>query len=125
MGQQTIADALKVGVEVSQSAANVLGNFDVQRFRLAAVTWLVANNHPLREFETESFRRMLRFANPAAEEALWASHHSVARFVMRLYDHLKPIVKAELATAVSKVHISFDGWTTKGGKRGFFGVVAH
>ncbi|KAF7449962.1 Abhydrolase 3 domain containing protein [Pyrenophora tritici-repentis] len=30
-----------------------------------------------------------------------------------------------LAEAKSKVHISFDGWTTKGGKRGFFSVVAH
>jgi hypothetical protein len=27
--------------------------------------------------------------------------------------------------AGSKIHISFDGWTTKGGKRGFLGVVAH
>jgi hypothetical protein len=23
------------------------------------------------------------------------------------------------------IHISFDGWTTKGGKRGFLGIVAH
>jgi hypothetical protein len=26
---------------------------------------------------------------------------------------------------MSQVHISFDGWTTKGGKRGFFSIVAH
>ncbi|PZD23253.1 Dimer-Tnp-hAT domain containing protein [Pyrenophora tritici-repentis] len=26
---------------------------------------------------------------------------------------------------MSKVHISFDGWTTKGGKRGYLGIVAH
>jgi hypothetical protein len=124
-GQQTITDALKKGVEVSQEVVNELGNFDVQAFWLAAVTWLVENNHPLREFETESFRRMLRFANPAAEEALWASHNSFVRFVIRLYDHLKTIVEAELSTAVSKVHISFDSWTSKGGKRGLFCVVAH
>ena len=30
-----------------------------------------------------------------------------------------------LAEAESKVHISFDGWITKGGKRRFFAVVAH
>ncbi|KAI1523728.1 Dimer-Tnp-hAT domain containing protein [Pyrenophora tritici-repentis] len=30
-----------------------------------------------------------------------------------------------LAVSISKIHISFDGWTTKGGKRGFLGVVAH
>lgn len=124
-GQSTILDALKKGVVVPQAVANELGNFDVQGFRLAAVQWLVENNHPLREFETESFRRMLQFANPAAVDALWTSHNSVSRFVLRLYDYLVPIVKAELATAISKVHISFDGWTAKGGKRGFFGIVAH
>jgi hypothetical protein len=44
---------------------------------------------------------------------------------MRLYEFLFPQVIAELETAASKIHTSFDGWTTKGGKRGFFGVVAH
>ena len=124
-GQSTIYDVLKKGIAVSQEVANELGNFDVQGFRLAAVMWLVENNHPIHEFESESFRKMLRFANPAAEEALWLRHDSVSRFLIRLYDHMKPIVKAELSAAVSKIHISFDGWTTKGGKRGFFCVVAH
>ncbi|KAI0603858.1 hypothetical protein TUN205_11899, partial [Pyrenophora tritici-repentis] len=93
------------GVDVPQGVANELGNFDVQRFRYAAVTWLVDNNHPLREFETPAFRQMIEFANPEAADALW--------------------VVQMLSSAISKIHISFDGWTTKGGKRGFFGVVAH
>jgi len=44
---------------------------------------------------------------------------------MRLFSFMQPHVIEALSTAISKVHISFDGWTTKGGKRGFFGVVAH
>lgn len=44
---------------------------------------------------------------------------------MRLYDHMLPRVVADLSESMSKVHISFDGWTTKGGKRGYLGVVAH
>jgi hypothetical protein len=44
---------------------------------------------------------------------------------MRLYDFMKPRVVEMICTAISKIHISFDGWTTKGGKRGFFGIVAH
>jgi hypothetical protein len=36
-----------------------------------------------------------------------------------------PEVVKTLSTAVSKIHISFDGWTTKGGKHGYLGVVAH
>jgi hypothetical protein len=30
-----------------------------------------------------------------------------------------------LTQSLSKIHISFDGWTTKGGKRSFLGLVAH
>ncbi|KAI1567826.1 Dimer-Tnp-hAT domain containing protein, partial [Pyrenophora tritici-repentis] len=96
-----------------------------KRFRLAAVSWLVENNHPLSEFETPAFRRLLEAANPLAERALWTSHVSVSQYVARLYKHLKPRVILQLSQALSKVHLSFDGWTTKGGKRGFLGVVAH
>jgi hypothetical protein len=64
-------------------------------------------------------------ANVQAEAALWTSHNSVSRYVMRLYDHLRPQVVTELSRAQSKIHISFNGWTIKGGKRRFLGIVAH
>jgi hypothetical protein len=111
--------------KVSQTAANKLLSFNTQRFRMAAVSWLVKNNHPLSEFEIPAVRRLIAAANPQAEAALWASHVSVTRFVVRLYDYRKPRVVQQLSRALSKVHISFDGWTTKGGKRGFLDVVAH
>jgi hypothetical protein len=113
------------GVIVSQDVANESGNFDVQAFRLSAIMWLVDNNIPITQFEQPAFRAMMECANPEAEKALWMSHTSVNSFVIRLYDHLKPQVIAQLSKAMSVIHISFDGWTTKGGKRGFFGVVAH
>jgi hypothetical protein len=124
-GQRSLAMVAGSGVKVSQSVANEIGHFNVQRFRLAAVKWLVDNNIPLSQFGQPNFREMIKFANPEAEAALWLSHHSVARFVMRLYDYMKPQVISLLDSAMSQVHISFDGWTTKGGKRGFFSIVAH
>ncbi|KAI2484851.1 Dimer-Tnp-hAT domain containing protein [Pyrenophora tritici-repentis] len=111
--------------KVSQTTANELLGFNTQRFRMEAVSWLVENNHLLSEFESPAFRRLIAAANPQAEAALWASYVSVTRFVVRLYDYLKPRVVQQLSRALSKIHISFDGWTTKGGKRGFLGVVAH
>jgi hypothetical protein len=68
---------------------------------------------------------MIKFANPEAADALWVSHNSVASFVMRLYCYMELQVVQMLSLAVSEIHISFDGWTTKDGKRGFFGVVTH
>jgi hypothetical protein len=124
-GQQSIREALGNGLQLTQKAYQELGNFNVQGFRQAAVMWLVKNHRPLREFETEPFREMIRFANPEAEAALWKSHNSVSAFVMKLYSWLQPQVKRALSEASSKIHISFDGWTTKGGKRGFFAIVAH
>ena len=108
-----------------QAVANALGGFNIQEFRLAAVTWLVENNLPLSQFESPSFRTMIQLASVEAERALWASHNSVSRYVVRLYNYLKPQVVAELSQSLSKIHISFDGWTTKGGKRGYLGIVAH
>ena len=69
-GQTTLKMIAASGVKVPQSVANELGNFDVQRFRYAAVTWLVDNNYPLREFETPAFRQIIELANPEAANAL-------------------------------------------------------
>ena len=38
---------------------------------------------------------------------------------------MRPQVVNALLSVISKIHVSFDGWTIKGGKRGFFRVVAH
>jgi hypothetical protein len=53
------------------------------------------------------------------------SSMSVPRNVLRLYRYLKPHGVKELSQALSKIHISFDGWTTKGDKRSSLGFVMH
>jgi hypothetical protein len=117
--------AVLTGNRVSQAVANELSSFNIQRFRLAAVAWIVETNQPLSTFESPAFRDLIASANPQAEEALWASHNSVSSYILRLYDYLKPQVIQALSRAQSKIHISFNSWTTKGGKRGFLGIVAH
>jgi len=123
--EHTLRSYYKAGGKVPQDVHNALAGFDVQLFRFKAVTWLVEGNHSLSEFERPEFRAMLEAANPEAVAALWTSHNSVSRYVMRLYNFLQPRVAVELSNALSKIHISFDGWTMQGGKRGFLGVVAH
>ncbi|KAH7563688.1 Dimerhypothetical proteinTnphypothetical proteinhAT domainhypothetical proteincontaining protein [Bipolaris maydis] len=117
--------AVLTGNRVSQAVANELSGFNIQRFRLAAVAWIVETNQPLSTFESPAFRDLIASANPQAEKALWTSHNSVSSYIIRLYDYLKPRVITALSQAQSKIHISFDGWTTKSGKRGFLGIVAH
>lgn len=125
VNEGSIRSLFKSKVPVPQEVANELGNFNIQRFRLAAVGWLVDNNHPLSEFEKPAFRDMIAMANPEAEAALWQSHKSVRQYILRLYNHLQPRVIYELSRALSRIHVSLDGRTTKGGKRGYLGIVAH
>lgn len=46
-------------------------------------------------------------------------------YILHLYYSFYPRVTATLLEATSRMYISFDGWTTKGGKRSFFSIVAH
>jgi hypothetical protein len=57
-------------IRVTQAIANELSSFNTQRFRLAAVGWLVKNNHPLSEFTTPAFRHIIAVANLEADAAL-------------------------------------------------------
>jgi hypothetical protein len=49
----------------------------------------------------------------------------VSVYIIRLYNYLLPRIVLALAEATSKIHVSFDGWTTKGGKKGYLRIVAH
>jgi hypothetical protein len=44
---------------------------------------------------------------------------------MRLYNYLKPLVVKELSQLISKIYLSFNSWTTQGGKKGFLSIVAY
>lgn len=125
IGQLSLREAINGGFEISQSTANAIGNFDVQRFRHALVLWLLDNNLPMELISRASTRELFRVVSTEVEGALWRSPRSVATYAMRLFHAIQPQIVDALSSAASKIHISFDGWTTKGGTRGFFGIVAH
>ncbi|KAF2190346.1 hypothetical protein K469DRAFT_481386, partial [Zopfia rhizophila CBS 207.26] len=69
-GQKTLAGLTMNGIIIPQDMGNVIGNFNIQAFRLAAVSWLVKNNHPLREFKTPAFKALIKVANLEALNTL-------------------------------------------------------
>jgi hypothetical protein len=97
----------------------------LQMIQQAVIEWITNNNHPLREVETPSFRVMIAAANPDAEKWIWKSHRSVRLHIMQDYEAYQPAVINELACARSKLHFSFDGWTTRSGKHSLTGVCVH
>jgi hypothetical protein len=124
-GQLSLRKVLAGGFEVPQPTANAMSNFEMQRFRHAAVLWLLDNNRSMEFNRRASARDLSRTISREAESALWGSPRSVATYVMRLFHVMQPQVVRALSKAISTIHISFDGWTTKRGTRGFFQIVAH
>ncbi|KAG9387065.1 Dimer-Tnp-hAT domain containing protein [Pyrenophora tritici-repentis] len=112
-GSNSLRQTLETGVAVSQEAANAMGNFNIQQFREVAVFCLLDNNLPMELLARPSFREMISLANPEAEAALWVSPRSVATYAMRLFQYMQPQIVCALSEAASKIHISFDGWTTR------------
>ncbi|KAF2180861.1 hypothetical protein K469DRAFT_471540, partial [Zopfia rhizophila CBS 207.26] len=50
---------------------------------------------------------------------------SVTSWVLREHGTLVPVIYGHMAKALSEIHISFDGWTVRAGKKAFYGVVAY
>lgn len=68
---------------------------------------------------------MIRLTNPEAETALWKNHESWVYSITKMYSELKLQVLSALSESISKVHVSFDHWTSKEDNCSFLGVVAH
>lgn len=125
--QSTLLEqVIRSGHHVSQAVANALiGGFDAEAFKQSAVNWITKNNHPLREFETPAFRKMLQLANPKAKRVLWKNHQAVADFVMTEFKAYIPSVKEFLSTAQLRIHVSFNGWSTPNGRYALTGIWVH
>ena len=79
------------GQYVSQEAANaIISGFNASAFKQASIDWLIENNHPLREFKTLYFYRMIQIANPEAEHVLWLNHQAVADYILAEYEAYLP-----------------------------------
>lgn len=110
----TVLELLHDRHTISQGLANdFIGGFNAKRFKQSVIEWITANNHPLREVETPAFRSMIAAANPDAESCIWKNHQSIRVHIMADYKAYQLAVCDELANARSKLHFSFNGWTTR------------
>lgn len=113
-------------VEVSQGVANeISASFGTRKFQSALIDWVASDNQSLRVIETPSFRCMIKAANPLAEAVLWRNHQSLRDAILAEYYTLIPVVTEYLRSARSLIHVSFDNWTSTGGKLSLTGICVH
>ena len=74
--------------------------------------------------ESESFRELIHVIAPALDDFMVSSATTIRNWILKLFEGQNLVIKAKLAKARSKIHISFDGWTAPN-RRAFIGIVAH
>jgi hypothetical protein len=77
---------------------------------------------PFRQCEKKSFRNFVAYLNPHGEKMLPLSHSTVAERILERYRTQKDSIKILLRTAITKIHVSCDAWTSGG--TAFLGITA-
>lgn len=77
-----------------------------------------------RHIERSAFRTFVTYINPFAETLLPVSHTSVSTGVLARFEKEKNRMRALLATSLTRIHLSCDGWTSENAGKAYLGVTA-
>jgi len=95
------------------------------QFQRLLLRWIADANIPLVGVEHPYFRQMLALLDADfVNETLPQSDSTIKRWIMTEYNKGLSIVKSEMKTAISKIHTSFDLWTSPNGIA-IFSIVGH
>lgn len=102
----------------------IVTQVDLQAFKRALITWLILAHIALSCIEQESFRALIALLNPAMKKYLYRKTDSVRKLILDEFRTRRDKVREDLQAARSKIHISFDLWTSPN-SLAMNGVVAH
>jgi hypothetical protein len=75
--------------------------------------------------EVDAFRDLIQLLNPAICSFLYKAGNSIRRVIINEYEERKERVCQDLRQALSKIHISFNLWTSPNGTLTLCAVVTH
>ncbi|XP_044714629.1 Ribonuclease H-like protein [Hirsutella rhossiliensis] len=98
--------------------------FDPKMNQLLLLDWLTYHNLPFNVVNSERFRRLLLYNNPALQEGQIPTGKTLVNLLLDEYNRaLGPLCEL-LQRARSMIHFTFDGWTSRQ-NTSFLGINAH
>ena len=85
---------------------------DIEKFRCLLLRWIIQQQIPFTAIERPEFRELLINLQPAINPFLVKSHQTIANWVSDEFAKAQKAIRNRLAQAISKVHLSFDIWTS-------------
>ena len=86
--------------------------FDQYHFQALLYEWIIINNIPFQQIESPSLRQLLAALHPRAGRNMPCAT-TVSTTLESLYDKAIGTVTESLQSALTKINISFDLWTSK------------
>jgi hypothetical protein len=120
-GAQSVLDSYCAAAAERNAAAEA---FDYETFKGLLVRTFVVEQIPLVKVESQALKDLLIYCNPRCKAAL-PGRTTLKRYIASAYDQALPAVESELASANSKINLSFDLWTSPNRRLSLLGVVAH
>lgn len=96
----------------------------VDRWRDLLLRWCIEKHIPFSSINVVTFKEMLMSVNPSIERYLFTAQ-TLSRWAEEDCYRSKEEMKRILKDRLSKVHISFDMWTTPSMTYAFLGIMAH
>lgn len=116
---ETVIDNRATTPKITQLTQSV----NIEAFRRSLMRWIVKQHIPFLAIEDDDFRAILVELNQSVAGYL-VSADTIRNWVRNDFHFATVLVKGYLASALSRIHISFDLWTSPNGLA-ICGVCAH
>ena len=98
--------------------------FDWQTLKIRFIEWIVVMHITFSQIESDWFRRFLAVLSPSLAEWIPKAGNTVKAWVLAEFEERREDIKKELHASKSRIHLSFDLWTSPN-HMSFVGVVGH
>jgi hypothetical protein len=99
--------------------------FHPAAWKARVVSLICHDNHAFQLFESPYLQDLLLSLNPSVgQRGCLATHKTIASWISQVYNSHMGIVTEKLHAATSKIHLSFDLWTSRN-LRALLGVKCH
>lgn len=96
-----------------------------RRTKKALITWMAHNHISFREVETREFQLFCESLNEKFRLYMTTTHTTISRWIYEEYAHQKADVRERVAAAQSRIHLSFDLWTSPFRNFAVLSIVGH
>jgi hypothetical protein len=85
---------------------------DAKVARKLIVQWIIDRRHSFIEIEAPSFHKLIEYLNPATINTIPKTGDTLRMDTIKYFDTTKAILIEQLSSTRSKIHFSFDLWTS-------------